>query len=136
MPALPLDEAGKYVAAAYLVFLALVLIYIAIMASKLSRIETARTGISEADLERLLRLYACTQGERSRLHDLARRGRVRVWWAPYRSSVLIMSRESARRAGMSRSTSASETMAASSVGCNGGARTLGRGDVLTLRERY
>jgi transcriptional regulator with XRE-family HTH domain len=55
--------------------------------SKLSRIETARTGISEADLERLLRLYACTQGERSRLHDLARRGRVRVWWAPYRSSV-------------------------------------------------
>lgn len=55
--------------------------------SKLSRIETARTGISEADLERLLRLYACTHGERSRLHELARRGRVRVWWAPYRSSV-------------------------------------------------
>ena len=39
MPALPLDEAGKYVAAAYLVFLALILIYVAIMASKLSRIE-------------------------------------------------------------------------------------------------
>ncbi len=39
MPALPLDEAGKYVAGAYLVFLALVLIYVAIMASKLSRIE-------------------------------------------------------------------------------------------------
>jgi hypothetical protein len=39
MPALPLDEAGKYVAAAYLVFLALVLIYVAIMAAKLSRIE-------------------------------------------------------------------------------------------------
>ena len=39
MPALPLDEAGKYVAAAYLVFLALVLIYVAIMASKLVRIE-------------------------------------------------------------------------------------------------
>ena len=38
-PALPLDEAGKYVAAAYLVFLALILIYVAIMASKLSRIE-------------------------------------------------------------------------------------------------
>ena len=32
MPALPLDEAGKYVAAAYLVFLALMLIYVAIMA--------------------------------------------------------------------------------------------------------
>ncbi len=55
--------------------------------SKLSRIETARTGISEADLERLLRLYACTQGDQARLHDLARRGRARVWWAPYRSSV-------------------------------------------------
>ena len=38
MPALPLDEAGKYVAAAYLVFLALVLIYVAIMASKLARL--------------------------------------------------------------------------------------------------
>jgi hypothetical protein len=39
MPALPLDEAGKYVAAAYLVFLALILIYVAIMASRLGRIE-------------------------------------------------------------------------------------------------
>ena len=55
--------------------------------SKLSRIETARTGISEADLDRLLRLYAGTPGEQSRLRDLARRGRARVWWAPYRSSV-------------------------------------------------
>jgi hypothetical protein len=55
--------------------------------SKLSRIETARTGISESDLERLLRLYACTHSERSRLRELARRGRARVWWAPYRSSV-------------------------------------------------
>jgi hypothetical protein len=27
-PALPLDEAGKYVAAAYVVFLALILIYV------------------------------------------------------------------------------------------------------------
>jgi type II secretory pathway component PulM len=38
MPALPLDEAGKYVAAAYVVFLALVLIYVAIMAGRLARI--------------------------------------------------------------------------------------------------
>jgi hypothetical protein len=37
-PALPLDDAGPYVAAAYLVFLALILIYVAIMASKLVRI--------------------------------------------------------------------------------------------------
>jgi len=39
MPALPLDEAGKYVAGAYVTFLALILVYVAIMASKLSRIE-------------------------------------------------------------------------------------------------
>ena len=52
MPALPLDEAGKYVAAAYLVFLALVLIYIAIMAAKLSRIEREVVELAElVDLE-------------------------------------------------------------------------------------
>jgi hypothetical protein len=39
MPALPLDEAGKYVAGAYVVFLALILVYVAIMAAKLQRIE-------------------------------------------------------------------------------------------------
>jgi hypothetical protein len=39
MPALPLDEAGKYVAGAYGVFVALILIYVAIMAAKLQRIE-------------------------------------------------------------------------------------------------
>ena len=39
MPALPLDEAGKYVAGAYLFFLALILVYVAIMAGKLARIE-------------------------------------------------------------------------------------------------
>jgi type II secretory pathway component PulM len=38
-PALPLDEAGKYVAGAYIVFLVLVVIYVAIMAAKLQRIE-------------------------------------------------------------------------------------------------
>ena len=38
-PALPLDEAGKYVAGAYLVFLVLLLVYVAIMAVKLQRIE-------------------------------------------------------------------------------------------------
>jgi hypothetical protein len=47
MPALPLDEAGKYVAAAYLVFLALILIYVAIMASKLSRIERDLDELNE-----------------------------------------------------------------------------------------
>ena len=38
-PALPLHTAGKYVAGAYLVFLALVLIYVAIMAVRLGRTE-------------------------------------------------------------------------------------------------
>ena len=39
MPALPLDEAGKYVAAAYLVFLTLLIVYVAIMGMKVARIE-------------------------------------------------------------------------------------------------
>jgi hypothetical protein len=39
MPALPLDEAGKYVAGAYVVFLTLILIYVAIIGSKIARIE-------------------------------------------------------------------------------------------------
>jgi hypothetical protein len=39
MPALPLHEAGKYVAAAYIVLFALILVYVAIMAAKLGRIE-------------------------------------------------------------------------------------------------
>jgi hypothetical protein len=47
LPALPLDEAGKYVAAAYLVFLALILIYVAIMASKLARIEREVVELAE-----------------------------------------------------------------------------------------
>jgi hypothetical protein len=39
MPALPLDEAGKYVAGAYGVFVTLILIYVSIMAARLQRIE-------------------------------------------------------------------------------------------------
>jgi hypothetical protein len=38
-PALPLDEAGKYVAGAYIVFVLLLVIYVAIMAAKVQRIE-------------------------------------------------------------------------------------------------
>ena len=38
-PALPLDEAGKYVAGAYVVFLVLIVVYVAIMAAKLQRME-------------------------------------------------------------------------------------------------
>ncbi|MDP9399914.1 MAG: hypothetical protein M3P39_02980 [Actinomycetota bacterium] len=47
MPALPLDDAGPYVAAAYLVFLGLVLVYLAIMAGKLSRLEREVTELDE-----------------------------------------------------------------------------------------
>ncbi|WP_433301165.1 helix-turn-helix domain-containing protein [Actinoplanes sp. CA-030573] len=55
--------------------------------SKLSRIETAHTSISEDDLDRLLTAYGVRTEDRDRLGDLARRGRARAWWTPYRSSV-------------------------------------------------
>jgi len=48
MPALPLDEAGKYVAAAYLVFLALILIYVAIMAIRLATVQRDVAELAEA----------------------------------------------------------------------------------------
>jgi hypothetical protein len=46
---LPLDEAGKYVAAAYVVFLALILIYVAIIGAKIARIERQITELVEED---------------------------------------------------------------------------------------
>ncbi|MCO8272976.1 DUF5753 domain-containing protein [Actinoplanes sp. TRM 88003] len=55
--------------------------------SKLSRIETAHTGITEPDLDRLLTSYGVRVEDRDRLRELARRGRARAWWTPYRSSV-------------------------------------------------
>jgi hypothetical protein len=39
LPALPLHTAGKYVAAAYVVLFAMVLVYVAIMAVRMSRTE-------------------------------------------------------------------------------------------------
>ena len=51
-PALPLDDAGPYVAAAYLVFLALVLVYVAIMAAKLSRISREIAELAELERRR------------------------------------------------------------------------------------
>jgi hypothetical protein len=51
-PALPLHTAGKYVAAAYIVFLALVLIYVAIMATRLGRIERDLAELQRDVLER------------------------------------------------------------------------------------
>jgi len=47
MPALPLDSAGKYVAAAYLVFLGVILIYVAIMAARLGRVEREITELDK-----------------------------------------------------------------------------------------
>jgi CcmD family protein len=46
MPALPLDEAGKYVAGAYVVFVVLILVYVAIMGAKLQRIERELTELA------------------------------------------------------------------------------------------
>jgi hypothetical protein len=50
MPALPLHTAGPYVAAAYIVFVAIILLYVAIMATKLVR--TERTLVELTDLVR------------------------------------------------------------------------------------
>ena len=52
-PALPLHSAGKYVAGAYIVFVALILIYVAIMARRLNR--------TERDLAELRREVEATQ---------------------------------------------------------------------------
>ena len=46
MPALPLDEAGKYVAGAYVVFLALLLVYVAIMSIRLGRVDRELTELA------------------------------------------------------------------------------------------
>jgi hypothetical protein len=46
-PALPLDEAGKYVAGAYAVFVTLLLVYVGIMAAKLQRIEKELAELME-----------------------------------------------------------------------------------------
>jgi hypothetical protein len=49
VPALPLDEAGKYVAASYVVFVALILIYVAIIGAKIARIERQISELVEED---------------------------------------------------------------------------------------
>jgi hypothetical protein len=52
-PALPLDEAGKYVAGAYGVFVVLILVYVAIMAARLQRMERELTSLVELAERRL-----------------------------------------------------------------------------------
>jgi CcmD family protein len=52
VPALPLDEAGKYVAGAYGVFVTLIVVYVAILGAKIARIERELRGLNElADRE-------------------------------------------------------------------------------------
>lgn len=68
-PALPLGKAGKFVAAAYIVFMLVILIYVAIMATRAQRLE----------------------GELSELHrdvEAARRGEGRVEEREPQESVL------------------------------------------------
>ena len=52
MPALPLDAAGKYVAAAYIAFLVLIVVYVAIIGRKITRLEREVAQLEEPDPER------------------------------------------------------------------------------------
>ena len=52
VPALPLNEAGKYVAAAYIVLFVIVLIYVSIMAIRLSHMERDLGELLELSQER------------------------------------------------------------------------------------
>lgn len=47
-PAVPYDKAGRYVAAAFIVFFAIVLVYVAIMAAKLQRLERDLSELNAA----------------------------------------------------------------------------------------
>ena len=49
MPALPLDSAGPYVAGAYVAFLALIFVYVAIIARKVSRLERELAELEEGE---------------------------------------------------------------------------------------
>jgi hypothetical protein len=66
LPALPLHEAGKYVAGAYVVLFALVLVYVAIMAIRQSRLER--------DLGELLQREQDAQGDQKRAGDATQTG--------------------------------------------------------------
>ena len=58
-PALPLHTAGKYVAAAYIVFVLLLLVYVAIMAVRAQRLEGELTEL-QRDVEAARRATAGT----------------------------------------------------------------------------
>ena len=65
------DTGGNYVAAAYVVFLALVLIYVAIMAIKLARIEREIGELTELAERRTERETALGRPDAGRLHQSA-----------------------------------------------------------------
>jgi hypothetical protein len=52
VPALPLDEAGKYVAGAYVVFVTLIVIYVAILGSKIARIDRELSELASSEDDR------------------------------------------------------------------------------------
>lgn len=54
--------------------------------AKVSRIETARTGINAPDLTAMLDLYGADEDRRMALHALARAARKRGWWDAYADS--------------------------------------------------
>jgi transcriptional regulator with XRE-family HTH domain len=56
--------------------------------SKLSRIETAHTGIRNADLERLLAAYGADEAARSKLSAMAGRSRQKAWWEAYGDALM------------------------------------------------
>jgi len=51
-PALPLDEAGKYVAAAYGVFVTMLVVYIAIIGARIARVEREVKALADLAEER------------------------------------------------------------------------------------
>jgi hypothetical protein len=51
--------------------------------SKLSRVETAHSGIRATDLQRLFDLYGTVEAERRRLVAMADQARQRGWWEAY-----------------------------------------------------
>ncbi|MFB9252881.1 helix-turn-helix domain-containing protein [Sphaerisporangium melleum] len=55
--------------------------------AKLSRVETARVGITSPDLTRLLDLYELDGHKRAALHGLARAARTKGWWDAYSDSL-------------------------------------------------
>jgi hypothetical protein len=65
-PALPLDEAGKYVAGAFVVFVAVIVIYVGIMGARLQRMSRELAELNRA-------LEARAQGEAEREKETAQR---------------------------------------------------------------